>query len=78
MTQLDAEIKAIQRIVAKEASKPAQFRRITARTKITVPCVMALWDGERWWIKAIYVASDAERLLGRYTHWLPFQWPGVR
>ncbi len=68
---LQAEIKAA-------AKAPAQFRRITKQTEITVPCVMARWDGTHWWAMVIYVESAVSGLRNRYTHWLPFQWPEVR
>ena len=57
---------------------PAQFRRIMPGEEITVPCMMARWDGKHWWAMVIYIESAASRLRNKYTHWLPFQWPEVR
>lgn len=61
---------------------PAKFRRITKRSKLTAPCVLAReymmslkWHGEMF--------TDARTLkrelsVGSWTHWLPIQWPEVR
>lgn len=59
---------------------PAQFRRITAETEITVPCVLAcrLSDGGLY-ARMANTMDDIAALGDDYcTHWLPIQWPEVR
>lgn len=58
------------------------FRRITARTKITVPCVF--FDAKNGDGELIVSPRTAQQLVkfstdgGHpiYTHWMPFKWPG--
>lgn len=54
------------------------FRRITAKTKLTVPCMLAKFGHDQRWR---YVVIDwdlryANDIKNCYTHWLLFQWPG--
>ena len=53
------------------------FRPITAKTKLTFPCVMAFHHPvhEEWCAHVIEYAGDD---LYYFTHWLPFQWPAVK
>ena len=56
-----------------------KFKRITARTKMTFPCVLAQpRKGIDSWLTYVadghdHVNEDWARC--HYTHWLPFQWP---
>ncbi len=59
---------------------PAQFRRITPETEITVPCVLAV-DGiepEGWIAFVAHTEQSVILWMSDYTHWLPIQWPEVR
>ncbi len=53
------------------------FRRITARTKLTFPCIVARQtsDGESWLTYVAFDESVEDFARCHYTHWLPFQWP---
>lgn len=58
------------------------FRRITARTKLTVPCVfIGHFYGEGVVLTDLAIAQELA-LIGdehnprTFTHWLPFKWPG--
>lgn len=61
---------------------PAQFRRITKRTKVTAPCVLARQEDlavlENWDGFIAHTDGQVEDLRSDYTHWLPIQWPEVR
>lgn len=60
---------------------PAQFRRITPRTKVTAPCSLARKSSEGGWEAIVRYTQpfvDAELSLKNWTHWLPVQWPEVR
>ena len=56
------------------------FRRITARTKMTVPCIMAyIGQDKRWRYTVVdWDLRYADAIRNTYTHWLPFQWQGRR
>ena len=74
-----AQVAALQAEAKAAAKAPARFRRITARTKLTVPCVMAREVGTSTWESFVCeTESGAGDWSGEYTHWLPFQWPEVR
>jgi hypothetical protein len=48
------------------------FRPITARTKLTFPCVVAYGSPARW---IAWVAYTEDGVREFCTHWMPFQWP---
>lgn len=72
------------------AIAPARFRRITPRTKVTAPCVLALVgnavdsEGPRWGEKEEWVATichndiEVNKVKNLYTHFLPIEFPEVR
>jgi hypothetical protein len=87
--ELQRQVWALQANANAAAVGSSKLRRIMARTKITVPCVMVKptkyedlplgWQERKEWVASVFL-SDAEVDLFRddYTHWLPFQWPEVR
>ena len=57
---------------------PAQFRRITPETELTVPCVLVYQHKGIWSAVVIDNYEWAIRFRVNATHWLPVQWPEVR
>lgn len=60
---------------------PAKFLRITKRTRVTAPCVLARQDDDcklGWDTIVLYDTDLAQALLPRYAHWLPIEFPEVR
>ncbi len=61
-----------------------KFKRITAKTKLTFPCLLAYnWakqTGGYGWTIQVYERSAQVEVWGidGYTHWMPFEWPEVR
>lgn len=54
-----------------------KFKKITKRTRITFPCVLA--RRETWgWEASVSDSNDSVDLWRSYsTHWAPFDWPAV-
>lgn len=61
---------------------PARFQRITKRTKVTAPCVLARIvesvANDFWVSKVFYDQADVSEKRGDYTYWLPIEFPEVR
>lgn len=55
-----------------------KFKRITAKTKLTFPCLAA--RATKGWSPYVsfvaYGLDDQSFVRANFTHWMPFKWPG--